>query len=331
VYTDDDGHFVLAQVPAGTQTVSVSRTGYTQATLEVEVPAGGAQEVLVTLSFAESGPLRLEGTVLAAEGGPVPGAVLYLIDETRRGTLRSVTSDDAGRYVFEDLHERLAKTACRVQAGKHQAGYRAALIPFPDGIALNDSRLDITLPPRQVRVRFVLRDAASGHAVDRCRVEVARTDDPEANVRGFLGTDALGRFEHWYDAGAYRFTIEAPDHHTQTVDVVLEGPGATTEVPVAMLAKGEEGHAITLRLRVTDDSTEEPVVRCTIDLLDPAPSGQAVARFEGGAPDGAYSMPAPSGRWRLRIQAEGYEDHEEPLDLPPDTTEHDHPVRLRPR
>jgi hypothetical protein len=327
IFTDADGRFEAPHLPAGEQSVSARRSGYATGSAEVDVPRGGTREVEIVLTWAESGGLRLEGRVLTAEGAGLADATVYLIDESGRGTLRSVTSGAEGRYVFEDLPERLRTTALRVQAGKHREGYQSTTVELEGG--LTDDALDIRLPPRQVRVRFWLRDAGTGAPIDRCRVEVERLDDPEASPRGFTGSRPDGVFEHFYPAGRYRFGVEAPDRETQVVEADLAPPGGDLDLAVAFPSTGEPAVEVTLRVTVRDLASSAPVTECSILVLDA--HGTEVARFVGGDPEGQYSLPAPSGAGTLQVSAAGYETAEEAIDLPTGPLEAEFVSYLAPR
>lgn len=327
-YADAEGRFDAPHLPAGPQSLSARRSGYASETVDVDVPRGGARNVEIVLAWAESGNLTLEGRVLTAEGAGLEGATVYLIDEGGRGTLRSVHTDADGLYVLEALPERLQATPVRLQAGKFRAGYPATIVRLEEGI--RDARLDFHLAPCQVQVRFVLRDAGTGEPVDRCRVEVERLDDPEASARGFTGRREDGIFEHFYPTGRYRFAVEAPDRETQKVEADLTPPGGQVDLAVEFPSADEPAVQVTLRVTVTDQVTDAPVERCSIVVLDA--DGEEVARFVGAAPDGIYSMPAPSGPRTIRVSAEGYEAAEEAVELPADPLgEADVTVRLRPR
>jgi len=325
-YADADGRFRLPQVPEGSRTVTAQHTGYATARESVDVPRGGTATVEIVLAWRESGSLRLEGRVYDATGAALPGATVYLIDEGGRGTLRTTTTDADGRYVFEDLPERLLSAPVRVQADRFRDGYRAANVRLEEGI--HDPVLDLRLPPQQVRLRLRLREAGSGEPVTRCRVEVEPLDDAPT-ARGFLGSNAGGVFEHFFDAGRYRFRVEAPDRETQVVEADLSPPGGEVEVELRFPGGGEASVQVTLRVTVDEEGSGLPVTAVGIVLLDAA--GAEAARFDGASPDGTYSLPAPSGHRVLRVSAKGYETHEEPLDLPAEEPEADVTVHLRPR
>jgi hypothetical protein len=328
VYADADGRFEMPAVHSGPQRVSALRSGYTPATVAVDVPRGGRKEVEIVLTFRESGTLHLEGRVLDAGGGPVEAATLYLIDEGGRGTLRSVKTDANGDYLFEDLPDRLRTSPSRLQVDKFREGYPATIVRFESGIT--DTHLDVTLPPRRTKVRFVLRDAGNGEPITRCRIEPERLDDPSTNVRGFLGSDAEGVFERYFDAGHYRFTVEAPDHQTRTVEADLVEAGDVVELQVHLPAAGPDSVQVTLKVTVVDAVTGAPVTSCTILVLEPQTEDE-VARFSGRAEDGKYSMPAPSGARTVRVTAPGYEQAEEGVELPADPPEADLTIHMRPQ
>lgn len=326
-YADGEGRFEAPRLTAGLQTLTVMRAGYTSESVEVDVPAGGTRDVEVVLAYRESGSLHLEGRVLDADGNAVETASVYFMAEGG-GTLRSAKSDAEGHYRLEDLPDRLLEAPCRIQADKFREGYPATVVRLENGI--RNSHLDLQLPPRRVRVRFQLRDAGNGEAVTRCRIEPERLDDTETTVRGFLGSNADGVFEHWFDAGRYRFQVEAPDHQTRTLEVDLVHPGETVDLEVDLTPKGTGSVQVTLRVKVEDAATGAPVTACTIVIVD-AEEEAEVARLEGNSGDGTYSMPVSSGRRILRVSAPEYEAAEEIVDLPAQNLEADVTIHLRPQ
>ena len=87
VWTDREGAFTLAALPAGPHTVSVSGWSYTPQRREVEVRGGQELELEITLPVKESGSLSLTGglhferlvgesrSVAVVSGVPVTNAV----------------------------------------------------------------------------------------------------------------------------------------------------------------------------------------------------------------------------------------------------------------
>ena len=327
IFADADGRFEVPHLPAGEQSVSARRNGYATGSAEVDVPRGGTREVEIVLAWAESGGLCLEGRVLSVEGAGLADATVYLIDESGRGTVRSVRTGANGDYRFEDLPERLRSTPLRIQAGALGGWYPPANVPLAEG--LSDAWLDIRLPALQVRVRFRLRDAGTGAPIDRCRVEVERLDDPEASPRGFTCSGPADVYEHLYPAGRYRFGVEAPDRETQVVEADLTPPGGTVDLAVTFPSTGEPSAEVTLRVTVRDLVSSAPVTTCSILVLDA--HGTEVARFVGGDPEGQYSLPARSGVGTLQVSAAGYETAEEAIDLPPEPPEAEFVSYLAPR
>ncbi|WP_374990713.1 carboxypeptidase-like regulatory domain-containing protein, partial [Enterobacter kobei] len=63
--TGEDGAFVVTGVPAGQQTVRITRIGYLPASREVTVPQGGSAQLTVALTATAT---QLEGVVVTALG-----------------------------------------------------------------------------------------------------------------------------------------------------------------------------------------------------------------------------------------------------------------------
>jgi hypothetical protein len=110
--TDANGSFDAGLVPLGQRHVIVNKTGYE--TIETPVPVVRGRENLVelTLVYKEKGEMRLAGQVVDDAGNPVPDAQVYL--SAGSATVRSIKSDAAGNYVFDNLPDRLAHETCKI-------------------------------------------------------------------------------------------------------------------------------------------------------------------------------------------------------------------------
>lgn len=71
--TESDGRFEIDSVPEGTQQVAATRSGYVARTIEVQIQAGGTEEITVEL-VADLGPPGPSG-VLATTDDATPGTV----------------------------------------------------------------------------------------------------------------------------------------------------------------------------------------------------------------------------------------------------------------
>ncbi|MHC5010953.1 MAG: carboxypeptidase regulatory-like domain-containing protein [Planctomycetota bacterium] len=325
-YADADGRFAFPRVPEGEQPLTVLRTGYRTERPTVEVPAGGRSEVEIVLGFAETGPLHLEGRVLGPAGETVPGAQIYLMVEGA-GTLRSLRADGEGRYRIDALPERLAETPVRVQAGDFLRGYQPLTVELEEGI--QDARLDIQLRVRLARLELHLTDAGSGEPITSMRATAEPLDDPDGRPKTFTGSSAEGVFDTMVPGGRYRLTVEAPDHETQSSEVEIHA-GDAPEIVAVRLVAADASVQVTLRILVLSSPTGDPVGRCRIEVLD-AEDMTPLAGFEGAGRDGWYSLPAPSGRRRLRVSADGFESVEVSLDLLATEPETARTVHLMPR
>jgi len=94
---------------------------------------------------------------------------------------------------------------------------------------------------------------------------------------------------------------------------------------------GERDQALEVALTVVVVSavSGQPIDVATVEVLDPG-TGNAVARLEGRRPGGRFTLPAPSGRRRIRVTASGYEVYEQEIDLKPDEAEREIEARLAP-
>jgi hypothetical protein len=145
----------------------------------------------------------LRGTIVRADGQPLPRARVTLDSATRPGPPRAATTDDAGAYVFDMLSAgeyrvRAAKTGyMAVEYGQHRADERGLTITL-DADETRE-RVDITLP-RHGAISGVIVDE-NGDPVEAVGVSVLevhvvggrRQLTPVAGVSSHR-TNELGRY-----------------------------------------------------------------------------------------------------------------------------------------
>lgn len=327
VYTDAEGRFVLPRLEAGTHRIAVSRTGYRSAAPEVDVRAGDTVEIEVDLPYAEEGTLDLVGTVTGPEGEPVADADVYVIAASRggSGTIRSGRTDAHGRFSMASLPDRLADTEVRIQASA--SGYATGNAAFPDGFP--GGEVGVRLPERYVRLVLTVEDGPSGGPLDRCRLSVRKAGDAEWRTAFSAAADD-GVYRTWLSAGRWDLLVEAPDHEAHQTTVELDPPGAERIYTAKLTRAPEPADEVALTLTIVSATTGDPVAAVRISIL-PERGDDPVARLDTSREDGVYTMPAPSGRWRIRVEAEGFETRDEAVDLPAEKPETRREIRLTPR
>ncbi len=313
--TDRSGRFRMSYVPAGTREITFSRYGYVPVSKTVEVTAGKTAAVEAVLDFREKGSLLLRGTVVGPAGERVPGAVVYLMVKEGRGgsTIRSAETDGDGRFEMRSLPDRLRDARVRIQASR--AGYRARVLDLPEGLA--ESEVEIALPVRQVRLKLLVIDAATGEPLTRCRFEARREGRREA---GFSKRGPEGRYETWLDPGSHDFLIEAPAHEPLSVTVDVGPGGGTFEYTARLRAEGGETAEVVLAVLVVAGETGDPLERARVEVISPE-HGTTLAGLEGERPGGRFVLPVPAGTWRLRVTAQDRVPYEDTIRLDPEAKE----------
>jgi hypothetical protein len=327
MWAKKDGLFSLAGVTEGTRTLAVRSTGYRPHARSVEVVAGKTTQVEVKLEYAEAGTMRIEGTVVGPQDEPVAGANVYLMMTKERGTLRRAITDAQGRFAMEQLPERVRTEASRLQASRVPQ-YASHVLPFEAGIA--DERVTLKLPIRYVQFELRVLDAATGEPIRQLNVVAERPESkrPRANLTYDY---AQGYRRGMVEPGRHTVRIDALDHEDVEFDVDVKPDADGRFVHEVRLTRvSPPSVEVALTVRLTDAASGAFVTRARIEVLE-ADGSQALSRFEGRRTEGEYRMPAPSGKRRLAIAADGYEPYEAPIDLKPDEPEVEVTIQLRPR
>jgi hypothetical protein len=154
-----------------------------------------------------------------------------------------------------------------------------------------------------VRLRLSVHDAETNEPLDRCRFS-AKTVSEGRTVATFSSASDTGEYDAWLDPGELQFTIEAPDHKTSTVTVDVPADQAEFAYVARLAPTGAETKEVTLSVTVLTESGD-PVTRATIDVLDPD-GDREMSSFTGEREGGRFTLPAPSGKWRVRVGAKGF-------------------------
>ena len=193
-----EGFFTWNDPPAEKQRVFVHAPGYVVAALG-EFDFSAPPELLVELERGE----RLRGSVLDAQGNPVPDALVYAEDEAPSDGLMFLHSEHAfwipnqartgadGRFTLESL-ARGAHTL-RVEAAGYAMARRAG-VPVP----LNGEELTLTLGPGGAISGRIERDDGGPWAEAEVVVVAMDRDQGQRTSVAVTRTDLAGRyrFEH---------------------------------------------------------------------------------------------------------------------------------------
>ncbi|HUB79247.1 MAG TPA: carboxypeptidase-like regulatory domain-containing protein [Bryobacteraceae bacterium] len=160
--TDDQGRYVLTDVPPGTPVITVNTPNSWSVTHSIALHAGQDVEV----DFSMPARPRIAGRVLDEDRTPVKGASVWVIESNyvmgklRRQPASYVSTDKAGRFVFDEL----------LQAGRgyYLVAKGAAGVPiFYGGSTSLEAAAPIVLGSGELRQQadIVLPTAALTHCV----------------------------------------------------------------------------------------------------------------------------------------------------------------------
>lgn len=220
--TDENGQYVLEDVPTGTHSVSYDRTGYQSETFAVTVVATGTTSQDVSLVAPAVGAIR--GLTLDAATGEIVAGVYITVS----GLGRQATSGEDGTYSFADI-----------PAGDYElvaaaAGYAQTTTPFLSVTAAVTTPYDIQLTPLSGQVvGFVFELGAGGELTPIQGASVSLGSGTPVT------TDASGRYvltnvAPLPDGQEYTIYVTASGYRLDSVTVTVE-PGAIVEAPDLVL------------------------------------------------------------------------------------------------
>lgn len=219
--TDEQGHFVLRDVPAGSVRVGASTRGrplqFVRRIVEI---ADGAGEIFVELVF--QGSSCASGRVILG-GRPVSGVMVVAIAQpVGAESPRAITmTDDRGFYELEGLAD-----------GDYQVSIRSVHRSLRiDG----DTVVDFELPTGSLRLRVL--DAVTSRPLSGAQVRLDGGGDP-FSARTAV-TDMEGGFDvSDLDEGAHLITVAREGYENATASVIVgSGP---TDLAIALKRSGAE-------------------------------------------------------------------------------------------
>lgn len=283
VNADENGHFEVIGLAAGTQAVRVRARDFAPWTGGAEVTAGETAQLTVTLQAEAS----VEGTVTDASGAPVAGVEIH---SGSGGFLDRVTSSGSdGSFLVRGL------PACEFELrveGERRGSVSTTLVGTPGVLLRWDPVLDGGL---SLRARVV------GAGVDptACVVTCERWSENDVEYEGAARPDAQGLFEFkgLSDAG-HRLAVLAADANDYPLAVVEDvHPGGGEGVIEVDAARWP---SVRLKGRVLD-ALGDPLPGAA---LAPSPEG-----YSGSGPllqtdaTGSFDIgPYPPGRWSVLVQ-----------------------------
>jgi hypothetical protein len=210
--TAANGSYTLANVSAGTQTVTASLSGYQSSTQSVSVTAGGTSTANFSLTPATSSP----GTVTGKVTNIGNGMVLSGASVTWNGT--AVSSNSSGIYTINNV------TTGTQTLTASATGYlpRTLTVTVTSG---GTSTLNFPLATAgKISVKAVSATGAAdaGATVTISGGEIATTVTGTTNSSGVFGTN-------WIPIGSYTVTISETGHTTQSNTVTVTSGVTTTD------------------------------------------------------------------------------------------------------
>ncbi len=289
--TDEQGHFEITQVPAGSYQLYPFKEGYKFSTTGQAVYPNGYSDmdgVTLTLLPQDEGRYQVYGTVLDSNRRPVTGASVNLAGvstESFDALDRNAQTDGQGAFRFEGVETGT------YQLTAQRDGYAARTLHQvrlnqPNEIVLNAASI--------IRGQVLVRD--SNQAPNSYRV----TAQPISSVAGpsvmdgmisgggsYSGSEPSGRFELSVAAGEYR--LEA---------LAMRYVPARMEVSVAA---GEVLEGITLYLESSGG-----VISGEVQTSDgSSPQGTEVLLVESDSADQAWVMMAGASSTTQQVGADG--------------------------
>jgi hypothetical protein len=190
-----DGSFDIADAPSGEQQITAHKSGYSSSWGRVRLPAGSEiEDVRIEMNRTAV----ITGRVLAANGSPLPGAEIRLLQpgyERGTPTYRSESmglSDDRGvfRMWRLDPGDYMVKVEALATPGPQGSTvYDSAAVYYPNASTLTDAArlhldwgqiregIDLQIgPPAPTRVEGSVRFAEAGGDCSSCSVELRRQE-----------------------------------------------------------------------------------------------------------------------------------------------------------
>ncbi len=228
LYTDADGRFEMRGLQPGSVTVSASSTGYAPARVTLDLSPGAAEEVELSLTFAEPGDLVLEGRVLDEQDVPVADVPVFLA-ASRAGS-RWARTDTDGTFRFASLAAKHAKTPVKVMVSPHPERDLVKSLGPPQEVTVPSPGLTLRVQ-RSTRLHVLLRDAESGdplplYAISTEMESVVDGVSVRRNFHSMSHYDEAGEATFVVPRGRFRLTVRAKDH--RGVEVEVDIPDALT-------------------------------------------------------------------------------------------------------
>ncbi|MFI1745007.1 TonB-dependent receptor [Thalassobellus sediminis] len=177
-YSDVDGNFLLQEVPAGNQTITVKYLGYEDAKIDVLVQDGKTATVTITI---HSKALSLDDIVI---NGFNSGQAKALNSQKNKQNITNIVStDQIGKFPdanIGDAVKRIPGITMQVDQGEARNVIIRGLAPQLNSVTLNGSRI----PSAEGDNRNVQMDLIPSDMIQLIEVNKAVTPDMDADALG---------------------------------------------------------------------------------------------------------------------------------------------------
>ena len=195
-FTDQGGDFLLANVPAGSTTVTFSYVGYPALTLTVEVPAG--QTTRLNGVFGAGEVVAMEA--LKVTGSEV-GTARALNEQLAASTYTNIVASDAiGQFLDKNVAEVLQRVP-GVDIARDKGEGRFVIIRGLDPIFLGVSMNGIRLSSAEKAARSSALDVMSSNLIASIDAIKVTTPDMETDALGSVNIKTHSGFETEGESG----------------------------------------------------------------------------------------------------------------------------------
>ncbi|WP_256762422.1 carboxypeptidase regulatory-like domain-containing protein [Cohnella sp. WQ 127256] len=200
VVTDSQGQYTLINVPAGSQTINVSKAGYHNGTANVTVTAGQNVNASDIVLAAVQTTGSVTGAVFGPGNSPISGASVS-IDSI------STVTDGTGQYTLSDV------PAGSQTINVSKAGYNNGTANVTVTAGQNVNASDIVLAAVQTTGSVTGQVVSSGNRISGATVSIGGIS---------VATDALGRYTlSNVPAGKQTITVTKAGYNNETASVTV--------------------------------------------------------------------------------------------------------------
>jgi hypothetical protein len=336
VLSDNDGHFVLAGLPAAKYQLTASKRGYRTAFYDEHddystAIVTGADQDTSGLKFLLTPAAILRGQVTADGGDPVEGARVMLFRRPQKPKLGeriahvdSATTDDTGAYEFGNLTagDYLVAVTAEPWYSMHRPAGPSAVAPGDDAAAALDVSYPVTYfdsttdeasaTPTALAAGETGQANISLHAVPSLHLFVQTPNRQDGSLarpelrQSIFGTEisaeSMGTFDG-RESRSMEFTGVAPGHY----ELALGDPPRVMELDATANQQIESSAGtptvdISGTLKPAPGATLPPDITVTIEPMD----GDRHDAMPTSAARGWFRYPSvPPGRWAISAFASG--------------------------